>query len=470
MNTTPGFDRHRAGVLLHPTSLPEGTLGNGAFRFVEFMQSAGFSVWQVLPVGLSATQGSPYSPLSVFAGNPELIDRAGAKSTMVLCEKFFRTTGENQDRFHAFCERERDWLDDFALFLALKSHSRNQPWWQWPHDIRVRQPSALHRLRVRYRSDIELFQFEQFLFARQWQALRTFARGHGVLLCGDLPMFVVLDSVEVWVHRTLFRLDADDRPAAVAGVPPDAFATEGQRWGNPLYDWNAMQEDNFAWWCCRIAHELRRFDLLRLDHFRGLAACWEISTDAESAAEGRWGEVPGGALLQTLLERLGSLPLIAENLGTITEDVENLRRQFDLPGMHVLQFAFDGSSDNSHLPENHTQNAVVYTGTHDNDTTKAWYCNLEPAIRDEVDRKFESQASDMPDALIRAALQSRASLAIIPMQDLLGLGAGHRMNVPGTEQGNWRWRFSWDQVSGALEKKYRQMISDSGRLPGAQSR
>jgi len=446
-----GFlERRAAGVLLHPTSLPGGRLGAAALEFIEFLAAAGCRVWQVLPLGPTGPDLSPYSPSSVFAGNPSLLPSgAGAPPAR----------GALAD----FVERERAWLPDYALFVAAKQETAGAPWWEWPPDLRDREPQALRSLAKRYATLIEGVYVEQFRFAARWRELRTAAHERGIAIYGDLPMFTVADSADVWAHRDLFRLDEEGRATAVAGVPPDAFAEDGQLWGNPLFDWDAMRETGFAWWIERVRHELDRCDLLRLDHFRGLVATWEVPAGAASAREGQWREVPGRELLEALARALGRLPLVAENLGDITPEVEALRHAFRLPGMHVLQFAFDGTENNPHRPERHEEQGVAYTGTHDNDTTLGWFRSLDPATQQEVLALTGGTAEDMPWPAIETVMRSRARLAVVPMQDFLALGSEARMNRPGVAAGNWRWQLAAGDLDPALAARIAALVAATNR-------
>lgn len=475
------LERRRAGVLLHPTSLPGpgpyGTLGAEARRFVDFLAAAGFSVWQTLPVGPVDASLSPYQLKSVHAGTPALIDAEDLRQSGWLAEaasgaplrqlayQTFRAQAGAADlaAFDRFVQAERFWLLPYSLYGHFRARFGERPWWEWPQAFRERTPATLTAALAEARDELRAIAFEQYLFDRQWQSLRDYAAGRGVLLFGDLPFYVDLDSVEVWWHRKLFRLGADGRPDAVAGVPPDYFNADGQLWGNPLYDWDALRADGFRWWIERVRGQLRRFDLLRIDHFRALESCWEIPAAAPTAREGHWQPVPGAQLLAAVSAELGELPLVAEDLGVITQPVRDLRDEFLLPGMLVLQFAFDGSVANPYLPANHGEHAVVYTGTHDNDTTMGWYTSLDAATRSRVDAVLASTPGDMPAALIRAAYASPARLAILPMQDLLGLGTEARMNVPGTARGNWRWRFRWEDLDGDLGERCRRLAVMSGR-------
>lgn len=477
MKTTSSvLDRRRAGVLLHITSLPgddggSGALGQEAYRFIDFLAAGGLSVWQTLPLGATHSDRSPYQCLSSHAGNPLLI------SLDWLVDKGWLTKPENPGSwlssadYHDYCLRQAyagfqraagrverriyqdfiaahaGWLDDFACYMALRRQFDNRAWQEWPVPFRDRQSAALEQAKTDLKDHIEQSTFEQFVFFSQWSELRSYAHEHGIALFGDLPIFVAGDSADVWAGRDYFALDEDGQPLVVAGVPPDYFSTTGQLWGNPQYNWRRMAADGFQWWLDRLRMQLELFDWIRIDHFRGFESYWEIPADAKTAIHGRWVKAPGAALLKKVHEAFGALPLVAEDLGVITPEVEALRDQFGLPGMKILQFAFDGGSGNAYLPHNHQFNSVVYTGTHDNDTTLSWYQSLPTNQQQYVMDYLGQPQAGMPWALLRCALASVARLTIIPMQDILGLGAGHRMNTPGTAKGNWRWQFSWDQLN-----------------------
>ncbi len=475
------LDRRRTGILLHPTSLPgpgeTGTLGAEAHRFLDFLQAAGMGLWQTLPLTPPHDDGSPYQALSSFAGDPRLLDpapvvewgwlnreeTAAADWRLRAFEGFMRAGGPLLHDYLAFRVRQVHWLDDFARFLVL--HRRFQrAWSDWPPPYRDREPEALERLEREEESALEQIRFEQFLFQRQWLALRHAANARGILLFGDLPIFVAHDSADVWAHRELFLLDETGRPLEVAGVPPDYFSATGQRWGNPLYDWDALAARGFDWWIERLRAQLVLFDLVRIDHFRGFQAYWAIPAEAPTAASGHWVEGPGAAFFQALEQHFGSnLPLVAEDLGIITAEVEALRDQFGLPGMKILQFAFDSDAANPYLPHNHRADAVVYTGTHDNDTTLGWWVGLDEDRRRRVQDYLGHPAEAMPWPLIRAALASVCRLAVIPFQDALALGSEARMNTPGTTEGNWRWRFRWEQVPPELAGRLRYLNGLYGR-------
>jgi len=452
------FASRRAGVLLHVASLPgespTGTLGADARRFVDLLAAAGFSVWQMLPVGPG---DSPYGSRSSHAGDPRLLDPG---------EREPGDDAEGPARA-AFCAAQSGWLEDFALFTALAETHGGSDWWRWPQPLRDRQPAALARARRAHASVLERVRREQYQFHRQWQALRDYARMRGVLLFGDVPVFVAPDGADVWVHREFFRLESDGRPRVVAGVPPDYFSAEGQRWGNPLYDWERLRNDGFSWWIERLRTHLARFDLLRIDHFRGLQAFWEIPRDAPSARHGRWVEAPGRELFEVIRSELGGGRLVAEDLGTITPEVVALREEFVIPGMLVLQFAFDGGAENPYLPHNHVRRAVVYTGTHDNDTTAGWWRTLDRDGRQRVCAYFGREDPPIPETLVRAAYASVAQLAIVPLQDLLGLGSQARLNIPGKAEGNWGWRFAWSDVPDELAGAQRRLLGIYSRLPQA---
>jgi 4-alpha-glucanotransferase len=487
------FDRRRAGVLLHPTSLPgkqwQGDIGKPARDFIHFMSDAGLSVWQMLPLGPTHIDRSPYQCLSTHAGNPEIInldwlaengwlDQADIQrhqsdpSLIPVLEKasknFYQQADQAwRDRQQQFIDQAESWLPDYALYLSLKRAHKNQSWEFWPDKLRDRDATTLQQARKTHARRIKVIEFVQFVFFEQWHELRAYANQHGIKLFGDMPIYVSMDSADVWAQRGNFQINADGICDLVAGVPPDAFSADGQFWGNPLYNWSAMQADHFSWWKNRLRTQLDLFDYIRIDHFRGLQACWQIPLNAATAAEGEWAQSPGRELLDSLHDHFDKLPLVAEDLGLITEDVIALRERFNLPGMAVLQFAFDGASDNFYLPHNQQRNSVVYTGTHDNDTSLGWYQSMSEQDRQQFHdyTGFSAhQLLDMPWVLNRMALASVAQLAIIPMQDLLSLGSAHRMNMPGTTIGNWQWRFDWGQVWSSLASDLRHLIQLFGRL------
>ena len=484
----------RAGILLHPTSLPSpygrGDLGHAAYRFVEFLSRAGFALWQMLPVVPPHRDLSPYDALSAFAGNPALIsldwlhDRglleagdleraraapAGRDAAIALAAARFAGNPDHalHHGFSAFRSRHAHWLEDYALFVALREAHGDEPWYRWPQPVRDRDADALAAARALHAARVDALCFGQYVFELQWQDLQSYARGLGVEFFGDAPIFVARDSADVWASRHLFRIADDGELPVETGVPPDYFSADGQRWGNPHYDWTAMAADGYAWWRRRIALQRERFAMLRIDHFRGFEACWEVPRTALTAAEGHWVPAPGHALLAALVEAAGQGNLVAEDLGTITPAVDALRLAHGLPGMLVLQFAFDGNPSNPYLPHNHVPLAVAYSGTHDNDTTLGWFRGLDRAAQESVLAYFGQQDGDMPWTLVRAAFASVARLAIVPLQDVLALGSESRMNVPGVAKGNWCWQLrDAGALDAALAQRMREMLRRHGRLRG----
>ena len=465
------FDTRRAGVLLHVTSLPgdghtsgAGDLGDAAYRFVDFLAAAGCSVWQVLPlVPTHPEDGSPYNALSAMAGNPALISRAhraahGLETPAALDEA-------QRSDFASWCAAQAAWLDPYVEFTALRELHGGAPWLDWPPSLRDRDPRAVAAALSPQQDRVRSLRFEQWVFAVQWARLREHAAAQGVLLFGDLPIFVSLDSADVWASRELFELGEDGRPTTVTGCPPDYFAADGQRWNNPHYDWDAMAADGYAWWRRRIARQRELFDLVRIDHFRGFEAAWHVPADAPTARDGRWVPGPGADVLAALVDAAGPGTLVAEDLGVITTEVDELRVRFGLPGMKVLQFAFDGDLDNVYLPRHHGEQSVVYTGTHDNDTTLGWWELSDERTREQVRSCLADPDEPMPWALIRLALASPARLGVVPAQDLLGLGSGSRMNTPGTADGNWAWQAPAGAFDDALAARLRTLVEATDRLP-----
>ncbi len=478
--------RRCAGILVHPTSLPgpwrTGTLGSDALRFMDLLVEAGIEVWQLLPVGPVNSSRSPYQSLSAFAGDTalvppesllalELITVAEIESARATCSAAMLwpiavdrllADADARTRIEAFREREQSWLDDFALFGALREQHGGAPWYAWPQPLRRREQGALALAGETLAPRVRAIVAEQFLFDQAWRQLRHEAHARGIRLFGDLPIYVAHDSADVWSAQELFQLDPDGGLALEAGVPPDFFSSAGQAWGTPVYRWERMAADDFSWWRTRLARQARLFDWLRIDHFRGLEAYWSIRA-GEPPATGEWRPGPGAALLRAL-EHGGHLPLlVAEDLGVITPEVEALRDGFRLPGMRVLQFAFDGDPANPHLPHNHRRNTIVYTGTHDNDTSLGWWLSLDDGTRRQVAAYLGHPPQAMPWPLVRCALASVAYCAVIPWQDLLGLGSAARMNRPGTVAGNWCWRFSWDEVPEGLAARLRSLLRLYGR-------
>ncbi len=484
----PVLATRRAGVLLHPTSLPSADLGHDAYRFIEFLAASGITVWQLLPLGPTHPDGSPYQCLSVHAGNPQLIcldwlvdrhwlaaESVPAKLTakarrecLARAFKGFQTQADPQvqQTFEAFKQARSGWLEDYVLFQVIRAQQGSNGWLAWPKKLRDRDEQSLADFGSKHVDALEEERFIQYVFFYQWLELRSYAHQHGVFLFGDMPIFVAHDSADVWAERQNFQLDDSGRSLVVAGVPPDYFSATGQLWGNPHYDWNQMQADRFSWWVERMRSQLELFDLIRIDHFRGFEAYWEVSAEAKTAVGGHWVKAPGAELLQRLYDEFHELPLVAEDLGIITPEVEALRDQFELPGMKILQFAFGSGSENPYLPHNCVPNSVIYTGTHDNDTTLGWYKNCDSTVREIADDYLGCRAGDdMPWPLIQAALASVARLAVLPMQDLLALDSRHRMNIPGTSEGNWQWGFKWSQLPADLVERLRHLNSLYGRVP-----
>jgi 4-alpha-glucanotransferase len=462
----------RAGVLLHVTSLPSATgqgerrgdLGPEAYRFVDFLAAAGCSVWQVLPlVPTHEEDGSPYNALSAMAGNPELISRELAAERGM--NEPGALTADQLAAFVAWCEAQGSWLDPYVEFMTLRDLLDHAPWPTWEPGLRDRDPGRVAEVLAPLAEQVLQLRFEQWVFAAQWAELRAYAAARGVLFFGDLPIFVSHDSADVWASRDLFQLDEQGVPTTVTGVPPDYFAVDGQRWNNPHYDWEAMAADGFAWWRARIARQRELFDLVRIDHFRGFEAAWHVPVEAATAKDGYWVEGPAREVLAALVEAAGPGTLVAEDLGVITPEVDALRTEFGLPGMKVMQFAFDGSSENPYLPERHGEQSVVYTGTHDNDTTTGWWTESDQRTRDLVLATVPVR-EEMPWALIRLALSSTARLAVVPAQDLLGLDSGSRMNTPGTDEGNWDWQAEPGVFDGRLAARFRELVAEYDRLPG----
>ena len=492
------LSQRRAGVLLHISSLPSSTyvgdLGAEAYRFVDFLNSAGISVWQTLPINMTHADNSPYQCLSAFAGNPDFIsleslqaqglltkkDLSGfltsktqllAKSYSVFCkqaEQVDSSVAKDQLNFKKFCKKQAHWLNDFALFLALRNKFNQAGWQFWDEAYKNRDTKTLKQARQELAQEIAIIQFTQFVFFTQWLALKDYAANKKVYLFGDIPIFVAYDSADVWAQPHLFKLDEHKNMEVVAGVPPDYFSVTGQRWGNPHYNWDAMAADDYGWWVSRMATQNSLFDIVRIDHFRGLEAAWEIPASEDTAINGQWVLAPGEALLAAIVKALPNICLVAEDLGIITPEVDALRHAFNLPGLKILQFAFSGQEDNPYLPHHIEQNSVAYTGTHDNDTTLGWYNSLDEHQRGLVQAYIHSTHSDqhemnMPADLINMAFESDAQLAIIPMQDILELDSSHRMNTPGTCSGNWHWRFNWQQLTTAQSKYIAEVTFRTGR-------
>ncbi len=448
MDVNP-LSQRRAGVLLHPTSLPSARLDSDVMRWIDFMDDSGLSVWQMLPMVIPDSTGSPYQSQSAFAMDPALLPDG----------EFYI------DNITPYLQQEGYWLKDFALFQVLKTLFNQQAWYEWPEEYRHRDPDALEQIVTKHQKAIDRIYRQQCLLDQKWLNIRTAANDKDIALFGDIPIFVSLDSADVWANPGEFLLDENLQPTYVTGVPPDYFSETGQRWGNPHYNWEAMQENGFAWWKMRLQRQLNLFDIIRIDHFRGLDAVWMIDSSSETALNGFWQKTPGAALLKTLQQHFPLLPIVAEDLGMIDDAVRAMKKQFELPGMSVLQFAFDHFDDNPHKPVNITPDTVVYTGTHDNDTTLGWFNSLDSETQAFV---FETLAieptDDIAGALIEIGLKSNANLAIFPLQDLLRLDSESRMNIPGSSEGNWEWQFQWSMIPERLKSQMRQLIQESGRV------
>ena len=443
------MSRRSAGLLLHPTSLPqhEGGVDVAAAELIAWAREARVTVWQILPLGPPGEGRSPYAALSAFAGDPSWFPGGAPVAPGAVA---------------AFAEREAGWLNDWAHFAALKELHGGLPWITWEERIRRRDSEALAASARALRDAIAGHVAAQHRFTTRWARLRERAHDAGITILGDVPIYPALDSADVWAHQELFHLDDEGAPTKVAGVPPDYFAERGQLWGNPLYRWDRMKETGFAWWIERLRHGLLFHDTLRLDHFRGFVGYWAVPADAETAEEGAWEPGPGRALFDAVLAALGTLPFVAEDLGVITDDVTLLRKTLDLPGMRVLQFGFD-AGDGDHAPHRLTEDVVVYTGTHDNDTTRGWFAALDPASKARVLEYLGGTPAEVASALIGAAYASIAGLAVAPLQDVLDLGSEARMNVPGVAEGNWRWRAAPDAFTRERARRLRRLAEETGR-------
>jgi 4-alpha-glucanotransferase len=502
-----------SGILLHPTSLPGrfgiGDIGLEAYAFADFLSNAGQSLWQVLPLGPTGYGDSPYACYSAFAGNtllisPEQLVTDGLltnddlttmpslpadevdfeqvhKAKDAILQKAYERYQHSTDTasrvgFETFVQENASWLDDYSLFRALKNAHSGVAWHEWDQPLVTRESAALACAREDLREQIEAHKFFQFLFFKQWFALKAYCNERGITLVGDIPIFVAHDSADVWTNPEQFKLDPNGVPLVVAGVPPDYFSATGQFWGNPLYNWEHMLADGFKWWVGRVRAALQIVDIVRIDHFRGFAACWEIPGGDKTAERGRWTEAPGRELFTAIRKELGELPIIAEDLGVITPDVERLRDDFGFPGMRILQFGFSSDTKNIDLPHNYHRNVVVYTGTHDNDTTVGWFNSVagEGSTRTAEQIKLErgfclnylhTNGEEIHWDFIRAVLASVANTAIVPLQDLLGLGTKARMNLPNSTKGNWTWRFRKNALTSAHSKRLREMAETYGRIP-----
>jgi len=498
------MDLHKrsAGVLLHTTSLPGphgiGDFGPAAFRFVDWLVGAGQTVWQLLPTAPIGPANSPYQSVSAFAGSPlmvalEPLVAKGWLAAPVLPEGGFdalkveygkvvpwrvaqlraaargfaaKASAAEHAAFAAWCAAQASWLDDYALFMAIETSYSGRPWWEWEGGLQRRQPAALAAARKQHADEVTFWQFVQWQFDAQLAAVKKYANERGVFIMGDLPIFVAHHSADVWARPDLYTLDADFQPTVVAGCPPDAMAPDGQRWGNPLYHWDRMAKEDFAWWSARVCRALEQADVFRIDHFRGFAGYYEIPAACPTAREGTWRTGPGKALFDAIERALGPLPIVAEDLGFITPDVVALRDDCGFPGMRILQFGFGADAGNEFLPHNYIANTIAYTGTHDNDTARGWWDNANPRERAYAGSYLATGGADIHWAMIRACCNSVANVAVFQLQDVLGLGSAHRMNTPGTVgDQNWSWRFDWPMLGTEPGRVLGLISAASGRAP-----
>lgn len=495
--------KRAGGILLHPTALPSeqgiGTLGKSAYRFIDFLAECRLGLWQVCPLGPTGFGDSPYQCFSSFAGNPYLIDFESVAQAGLLADedlaplralprervnygllwdayfpvlrKLYGNAKQNPQRLAkfgdiaAFRAKNKDWLGGYALFTALKNHFKGKPWYEWPPEARKFAAARRHEWPAQVRDDVAMMETAQFLFFSQWQALRKYAFEHGVQIVGDTPIFVALDSADVWQNPEIFQLDKSGKPAAVAGVPPDYFSADGQLWGNPLYDWNELARTHYSWWLRRLHANFELYDIVRLDHFRGFYDYWRIPADSPTAKTGRWALGPGLDFFKTIQKTLGDAQLIAEDLGDMNDGVRKLLADTGLPGMAVLQFAFGGDASNLYLPHNISANTIVYPGTHDNNTCVGWYNSTSEHTRDHFRRYFWTDGKTPNWTLIAAAFKTHAKIAIVAMQDVLGLGEEARFNEPGTAQKNWQWRLSEAQLDEAV-RCHAETLRDLAELTG----
>ncbi|MEH2183553.1 4-alpha-glucanotransferase [Nostoc sp.] len=495
-----------SGILLHPTSFPSrfgiGDLGLEAYRFIDFLKESHQQYWQVLPLGPTAYGNSPYMCYSAMAGNPLLVSLEKLRDEGLLTEEDFanlpgfpeekvdyekvvpikigllkkayehfrvNATPIQQKEFEGFCDSKAYWLDNYALFMALKDANENANWHTWQSELVKRDPQAMEQVQERLNGEIFYYKFVQFEFFRQWSELKSYANMRGINIIGDIPIYVAHDSADVWAHPEIFCLDQETGAAAqMAGVPPDYFSATGQLWGNPVYNWEELQKQDFKWWVQRFEAMLDYVDIIRIDHFRGFEAYWAVPQGEQTAINGKWVEAPGDAFFEVIRQKLGKLPVLAEDLGVITPGVEALRDKYEFPGMKILQFAFSADSTNPFLPFNYSHNAVVYTGTHDNDTTIGWFNSAE---EEEKQNLLLYLGSISPDGihwdLIRLALNSIANQAIIPLQDILGLGNEARMNFPSIAEGNWEWRYRAGAITDELRDRLKVLTKLNGRAPEA---
>ncbi|MCF7857723.1 MAG: 4-alpha-glucanotransferase [Candidatus Cloacimonetes bacterium] len=487
--------KRSSGILLHITSLPGkfgiGDLGKSAYEMVDFLADAKQKLWQILPTGPTGFGNSPYQTYSAFAGNPLFIDldklvesnllsKGDLEHDLVFVQgkvdfdqvrKFkaskleiaYQNFDVNDQQFIKFIAQESFWLNDFAFFMALKEHFDDQPWIEWKEEIKVRQKTAINEYQKLLQTRINYYKFCQFVFFAHWQALRKYANDKGVKIIGDIPIFVSSDSSDAWSNPEIFQFDEHHSPIKVAGVPPDYFSETGQLWGNPLYDWKMLEQQNFEWWIQRFKAIQKLVDIVRVDHFRGFVSYWAVPAGNDTAIEGSWEKALGDKLFTALRSELGELPIIAEDLGIITPEVAALRDAFDLPGMKILQFAFDSDLKNEYLPHNYSENCVAYTGTHDNDTVLGWFLSSPPGRKDFVKNYIKREDFNICCEMIKLAWMSKANIAIAPLQDFLCLDNKARMNTPGTTQGNWQWKLENEQLTPDLANNIKAITQQSSR-------
>lgn len=490
-----------SGILLHPTSLPSpygiGDLGKGAYEFVDYLVEAGQKLWQTLPLGPTGFGDSPYQSFSAFAGqkllispqllvqdgllwvedvrdvpdfNPRQVDYGWVLDYKnQLFEKAFARFRDNaapdmREQYEVFCRENEEWLPDYAFFMACKDLHQGRNWLEWERELVNPTPQVKERYKEKLSKEIQYYCFLQFIFFKQWKAVKDYANEKGIRIIGDIPIFVSLDSADVWANKSMFQLDSNGYPLAVAGVPPDYFSETGQLWGNPLYDWKEHEKDGFGWWISRIKQQLKLFDILRVDHFRGFEAYWAVPYGEPTAIHGKWCKAPGKKLFTAIEKAFGKkVPIWAEDLGVITPEVEALRDEFGFPGMKVLQFAFEDLEDNEMMPEHHPENAICYPGTHDNNTAIGWYQNIPMESKAKVSEYTHAGGATVHWDLIRIAMESKARYTVIPMQDVLGMDSSARMNIPGVVARNWAWRFEASQIDAFWTKYLRELTKKNGR-------
>ncbi|MDY6915393.1 MAG: 4-alpha-glucanotransferase [Candidatus Cloacimonadota bacterium] len=485
--------KRTSGILMHVTSLPKdhgiGSMGNSAIEFIDFLEKAKQKLWQIFPLGPTGYGDSPYQTFSVFAGNPLLIDLEDLINRKLLDKKDLKDMLANTDRvnygavfqkkhqvlkkaytffsadyaYEKFCKKNAYWLENYATFMAIKDDKDGRPWNEWEEGLKQRHPQKMYEIKQKLADHIEYYKFLQFIFFNQWQKIQDYAHSKNIKIIGDIPIYVAFDSADAWANPQYFLFDENKEPTHVAGVPPDAFTDTGQLWGNPLYDWEEMQKNGFEWWIKRFKSCLQSCDIIRVDHFLGLVNYWAVPAKDDTAINGTWQPALGRQMLGKVLETLGELPIIAEDLGAVTPPVEKLRDDFNLPGMRILQFAFGSGDDNPFLPHNFPENCVVYTGTHDNETTRGWYKNLPQHVKEHLHHYLQFDGSNVAWKLIEAAWHSRAVISLAPMQDFLNLDNSARMNTPGTVGDNWKWRVQPQQLTDQLAGKIAQLTEAADR-------